>query len=70
MAFSITGAHCECLSDGCQYAKRVQYRDAEIERLQTNLNGRDDFIGERGLWDEFVAWLKVRDDQQQPPVEK
>lgn len=29
----------------------------EIERLRNNLNGRDDFIGLNGLWDEFVQSL-------------
>ncbi len=34
MGFSITGAHSECLSDGCQYAKFVRDKDVEIERLR------------------------------------
>lgn len=29
----------------------------EIEQLRRNLNGRDDFIGAHGLWDEFVRSL-------------
>lgn len=28
-----------------------------IERLERNLNGRDKFIGERGLWMDFVDQL-------------
>ena len=28
-----------------------------IENLQRNLDGRDDFLGAKGLWDEFVSSL-------------
>lgn len=28
-----------------------------IEQLQRNLDGRDDFIGGKGLWDEFIGQL-------------
>lgn len=29
----------------------------EIERLRANLNGRDDFIVDKGLWSEFMDTL-------------
>jgi hypothetical protein len=29
-----------------------------IKRLWENLKRRDEFIVERGLWDEFTRWLK------------
>ncbi len=36
---------------------------AEIERLRALLNGRDDFIVDRGLWSDFVAALPGSNEQ-------
>lgn len=44
------GSEAECKCFRCRAAD-------EIERLRKNLNGRDDFIGAHGLWDEFVQSL-------------
>lgn len=50
----LTGAACADMREAAD----------EIEKLKKNLDGRDDFIGERGLWDDFLACLKARDVQQ------
>lgn len=36
-----------------------------IDRLSRNLNGRDDFIVNLGLWDDFVTCLSGLDTQTQ-----
>lgn len=39
----------------------IERLQAKVVRLQRNLNGRDDFLGRKGLWDEFVASLPRTD---------
>ena len=45
MSITITGTHCECLAEGCQYAKFVRDKDTEIERLQAALEQALDDMG-------------------------
>lgn len=42
-------------------AAEIERLQAKVVRLQRNLNGRDAFLGRKGLWDEFVASLPRTD---------
>lgn len=39
-------------------ADRIEALEAEVERLDYLLAGRDRFIVNKGLFDEFVKWLR------------